>query len=46
MKKDIIGKKTRKRVKKKKINQEINIDKYGDKVDANIDYRKDKPPHW
>jgi hypothetical protein len=46
MKRINIDKKVNQRVKKKKENKKIILDKYGDIVKENIDYIKDKPPHW
>jgi|TARA_Y100000389_G_C17301108_1_gene433036 hypothetical protein len=46
MKRIIIDKKINKKIIKKKENKKIIHDEYGDKVKENIDYKKDKPPHW
>lgn len=46
MKRIKIDKKINKKVIKKKENKKIILDEYGDKLKENIDYTKDKPPHW
>ena len=45
MKRIKIDKKINKVIKKKE-NNKIILDEYGDKLKENIDYKKDKPPHW
>ena len=46
MKKIIRDKKVTKEIKKKKKDKKPIFDKYGDKIEEGIDYKKDKPPHW
>ncbi|MBT3549203.1 MAG: hypothetical protein HOI56_01610 [Gammaproteobacteria bacterium] len=46
MKKIIKNIKVAKEIKKKNKNKKTIFDKYGDKIEDGIDYKKDKPPHW
>ena len=46
MKRIKIDKKINKKAIKKKENKKIILDEHGDKLKENIDYKKDKPPHW
>ena len=46
MKKMIRNKKVTKEIKKKKKDKKPIFDKYGDKIEEGINYKKDKPPHW
>ena len=45
MKKPIEDKKLKKKIKKQKKDKVI-LDEYGDILRKNINYDKDKPPHW
>ena len=39
-------KKTKKKVKIPEDNNKKSYDEYGDRKNQNIDYEKEKPPHW